>query len=85
MYLLRQEQYRPLKQYEQVVLLIAAEENVFDCVPESKVGELKYGILDYVKENLGEICSALEKSGRLNDADRSAIAKAASDFAARVR
>lgn len=81
MYMLRQDQYNPLKQYEQVILLVAAMANVFDEVPANKVTELKEKILAHVKEKLGEVCENLEKSGKLSDEDRKLIVDAAREAA----
>ena len=77
MYLLRQEQYKPLKAYEQVILLLAGTAGVFDGVKPEQVAELKEKILAAVKSELGELCENLEKSGKLGDDDKNAIIAAA--------
>ena len=82
MYMLRQDQYKPLKQYEQVIILAAAMANVFDDVPANRVTELKEKILAYVRKNLSGVCENLEKSGKLSDEDRKLIVDAAREAAA---
>ena len=82
MYLLRQEQYRPLEQYEQVVILTAAMANAFDGVAPEAVGALKYEILDYVKEKLGDICADIKNSGKLSKEERALIAETAKEYSA---
>lgn len=77
MYLLRQDQYEPLKQYEQVVLLLAGSANIFDNVPSSQVAQLKSEILKTVKAELGDLCENLEKTGKLGDNDKKLIIAAA--------
>lgn len=72
-YLLRQEQYKPLKQYEQVILLLAGEEGLFDGIKPEEVGRLKEKILSAVKGELGSLCENLEKSGKLGDDDKKLI------------
>ncbi|MBO4692855.1 MAG: F0F1 ATP synthase subunit alpha [Clostridia bacterium] len=83
--LLKQGQYEPLAQYEQVILLVAAMANIFDGVAESKIMSLKTGLLDYIREELPDICENLEKNGRLNSADRQSIIDAAGIFVEQVR
>ena len=77
MYLLRQEQYRPLKQYEQVVLLLAAAAGVFDSVLPEEVAALKEKILSFVSSEFGEVCENLEKSGKLGEKEKALIIEAA--------
>ena len=77
MYLLRQEQYKPLKSYEQVILLLAGEDGVFDSVKPEKVQELKEKILAVLKEELGEVCETVEKSGKLAGEDKVLIIETA--------
>ncbi|MBO4432651.1 MAG: F0F1 ATP synthase subunit alpha, partial [Clostridia bacterium] len=48
LWLLRQEQYSSLAQYEQVILLLAADANVFDSVSAQEVSALKEKILAHV-------------------------------------
>lgn len=77
LYLLRQEQYKPLKQYEQVILLLAASSNAFDNVQPEQVAILKEKILEFVKNNLPEICENLERTGKITKEEISQITEAA--------
>ncbi|MBR4910916.1 MAG: F0F1 ATP synthase subunit alpha [Clostridia bacterium] len=73
MYLLRQEQSEPLKVYKQVILLVAAAENVFDSVLPEEVAALKKKIISAAEEGIGDICESIEKSGKLSGDDRDRI------------
>ncbi|MBR4761996.1 MAG: F0F1 ATP synthase subunit alpha, partial [Clostridia bacterium] len=73
MYLLRQEQYQPLEACEQVILLLAAGANVFDSVSSEEVADTGRRIIEAVRNEHGEICSNLEKSGKLGDEEKALI------------
>ena len=77
LWLLRQEQYKPLKQYEQVILLLAASSNAFDNVQPEQVAILKEKILEFVRKSLPEICENLEKTGKITKEEISQITEAA--------
>ena len=77
MYLLRQDCGSPLKQYEQVILLLAADAGIFDFVSCDGVQELKEKILFTVKNEFGELCESLENSGKLSSQNKELIIAAA--------
>ena len=55
MYLLRQPRYRPLTQFEQVVLLVAALGHVMQDIPFDKIAAFKRGFLDYIEREKPEL------------------------------
>lgn len=67
MALLKQPQYHPYSQHEQVVILLAAMAHLFQDVPVKKIGEVKNGLLAYIEENCGELCRQIDKTGLLPD------------------
>ena len=77
MYLLRQDQYKPLKTYEQVILLICADAGLFDGVKPEEVANLKDKILAVVKKEAGEVCESIEKGGKLGETDKNVIIETA--------
>lgn len=77
MQLLRQEQYHPLKSYEQVILLIAAMGHAFQNLPVNAVPEAAKEVLRVVGASLPGICSDIENSGILSESNRASILAAA--------
>ena len=82
MYLLRQEQGKPLKQYEQVIILVLAQEGVFDNFSSDKISALKEKILDKFKSELGDLCEKIENTGKMSGDDRKLITDYATKFSA---
>ena len=56
--------------------------NAFDGVAPEAVGALKYEILDYVKEKLGDVCADIKNSGKLSKEERALIAETAKEYSA---
>ncbi len=73
MALLRQEQYHPYKQYEQVILLTAAMEHIMQDIPARHIRKFSLGLLDFCSKEISDICSDIEKTGRLSDEHRAKI------------
>lgn len=63
MYLLRQPQYNPMKQSEQVITLTAALAGIMQEIPVNKINGFKNGLLDYAKENAPDICGEIDGKG----------------------
>ena len=80
MQLLKQEQYHPLKQSEQVILLVAALAHVMQDVPVQKITEFKHGLLKYVQKHLAAECEAIEKGGQLLDETKNMIIETAKKY-----
>ncbi|MCM1057526.1 MAG: F0F1 ATP synthase subunit alpha [Firmicutes bacterium] len=73
MELLKQAQYCPLKQVDQVILLTAALNHVMQNVSIRRIPEFGKGLIAYVKEQLPDVCMEIEKSGALTDDGRERI------------
>ena len=84
MRLLRQDQYHPLRQYQQVVLLTAVMGRVFDRTPLEEMGSFARELLAWVQSQQAGLCDAIERTGRLSLEDKEEILRTARDFAAQA-
>ena len=82
MALLRQEQYHPYAQHEQVILLVAALGHVFTDVPTAQVPDFSRKLLQAAEASLGDVCSRMDKTGKMTPDDRAVILNFAKQFAA---
>ena len=73
MRLLRQEQYRPYSQHQQVILLTAALDHAFANVPVADTAKSARVLLDMAETTLPELCRKIDRTGQLSDEDRKAI------------
>ena len=80
MRLLRQPQYRPLHQHEQVVLLVAALNHVMQDVPLSELDGFRARYLQHMEQSAGELCRRIDQTGQLSPEDSQAILEAAKAF-----
>ena len=80
MRLLRQPQYRPLCQHEQVALLVAALHRVFQEVPVRQIDRMRRDLLADLEETAGSLCRKIDETGELTDHDVQAIVELAQVF-----
>ncbi len=80
MRLLRQPQYHPYAQEEQVVLLTAAMQHVMQPVSADRIGDYCAGFLSYAHENMSDILRNIRNTGRLSDEDKTRIISEAKLF-----
>lgn len=73
MRLLRQMQYHPMTQHEQVITLVSALDRVMQNVPLDKIKAFQGQLLSFVAEQAPELCEQIDQSGRLTDEDRTEI------------
>ncbi|MCI9578093.1 MAG: F0F1 ATP synthase subunit alpha [Oscillibacter sp.] len=73
MRLLRQPRYAPLSQHEQVVILAAAMARVMLEVPLERMDAFRAHLLSAVKEEAPDLCSRIDRTGRLAPEDREEI------------
>ena len=64
MRLLRQRQYHPFKQHEQVILLVAAQAHLFQDVPVGKIDETAAALLAHMETAEAGIIARIEKTGK---------------------
>ena len=80
MRLLRQRQYHPLRQHEQVVILVAALGHVMEQIPIDKIDDFRTQLLQFMQEQAGELCARIDATGKLVDGDKDEILKLAKQF-----
>jgi F-type H+-transporting ATPase subunit alpha len=80
MQLLKQEQYRPLKQHEQVITLLCALNHLMQEVPLGKIKNFQMKLLQFMEENEGGICAEIDRRGVLTQEMQTAILKNAKRF-----
>ena len=73
MRLLRQPQYAPLSQHQQVALLVAALNHVMQDVPIDQMDQFRTELLDYLEEQAPDLCRRIDRTGRLPEEDREAL------------
>ena len=80
MYILRQPQYKPYSQHEQVILLVAALAKYFMDVSVKQIAEETAKLLDHFETLHADICSKIESTGLLTDEDKKAIINIANEY-----
>ena len=82
MRLLRQPQYRPMQQHEQVMLLVAALHHVMQNIPIRQMDLFRQEYLAHMQKNAAALCHKIDQSGQLSDSDVHSIVEMAQAFAA---
>ena len=77
---MRQEQYKPYKQYEQVIILVVVLNHLLQDVPVSKVKTTMSEILQYIKETHFDIIERIENTHILSDEDKCKIIEIAKHY-----
>ena len=80
MYLLRQQQYKPYSQHEQVILLTVALNKYFMDIPVKDIQDEIKGLLEYFELNHPDIISRIDSTGRIEDDDKQAIIEYAKEY-----
>ena len=73
MRLLRQPQYHPLCQHEQVILLVAALHHVLQDVPLRQMDRFRKDFLADMERTAGSLCRKIDQTGELSDSDMQSI------------
>lgn len=84
MQLLKQPQYSPYKQSEEVILLFAAERRFFENFEKERTGEIKKKLIKYLSENHGDVLYELEIKKEFSDGLRERAEAAVKEFLAGV-
>jgi F-type H+-transporting ATPase subunit alpha len=74
---LKQEQYAPLRVAEQIAVLIAVNEGVFDSIPPEEVPEAEKKIRVRVLKERGELCEGIEQGEKISEDDINALKETA--------
>ena len=80
MRLLRQKQYHPYSQHEQVILLTAALGHIFTDVKTDEIPSVSRNMLDAAEAQIPDICEKIDRTGQTDDSDRKAILEFAKKF-----
>ena len=80
MRLLRQKQYHPMKQHEQVIMLVASLNHVMLDVPLADMEHFRKALLDDVKKQAPDLCNRLDQTGQMSDDDCNEILRHSQNF-----
>ena len=80
MRLLRQRQYHPFRQHEQVILLVAAQAHLFQDVPVAKIDETAAALLAYMETAEAALIARIEKTGKASPEELSRLRETAAAF-----
>jgi len=76
---LKQPQFDPIPAAEQVAILVAATEGLFDNLRPEQIVEASARIRQTLLEQLPRICQSIQAGSKLSDPDRQALVKLAQD------
>ena len=82
MRMLRQGQYRPLQQYQQVIILVSALNHAMETIPVNDISRFMPALLDYFWWKHQSLCEHIERTGVLTEQDREEIVSIARERAA---
>ena len=80
MRLLRQPQYHPLSQAQEVILLVCASAHILQDIDLARIAAFREGLLSYILGADRELCERIEASGELTDEDRERIIELSGTF-----
>lgn len=83
MRLLRQRQYHPLNQHQQVVTLVAALGHLFQDVPVDQIDQAQRELIEELEGQAPDLCQRIDQTGKLPDEDRQEIVRLAKAFLTR--
>ena len=73
MYMLRQDQLKPYRQYEQVIILVVVLSHLLQNVPAEEVRPIVGEVLQLISEQHFDLAERIESTGQLSDSDRAEI------------
>ncbi len=80
MRLLRQRQYHPYAQHQQVILLLAAQAHLFQNVPVEQIEETAMRLLSSLEQSEASLCQKIEQTGQATPEELSRLREAAAAF-----
>ena len=83
MRLLRQRQYHPLNQHQQVVTLVAALGHLFQDVPVDQIDQAQQDLIEELEGQAPDLCQRIDQTGKLPDEDRQEIVRLTKAFLTR--
>ena len=82
MQMLRQKQYHPYAQHEQVIILLVMLAHTMQEVPAADITECIGKMLEFFHTSYGALCEQIDETGLFSDEDRDTILKAGRKFVA---
>lgn len=82
MRMLRQKQYHPKSQHEQVITLVMALAHTMRGIPADAIADFTEGLMKLFEEEHSDICSRIDSTGKLEDDMREEIIRISSDYRA---
>lgn len=83
MRLLRQRQYHPLNQHQQVITLVAALGHLFQDVPVDQIDQAQQELIEELEGQAPDLWQRIDQTGKLPDEDRQEIVRLAKEFLTR--
>lgn len=80
MQLLKQEQYHPYRQHEQVILLVIALSHVLQEIPPAQVSGVGRELLLAIKDQLPDVCTEIDRTGVLSEENKQEILRTAKRY-----
>lgn len=77
---LKQRQYRNYSVREMIVLLIVAQNELVDKIPEKQLVAFNEGLLDYLRANCSSLYDEIDPDAKISDSVREKILAAAEDY-----
>ncbi|NET30431.1 MAG: hypothetical protein F6K19_00250 [Cyanothece sp. SIO1E1] len=74
---LKQDQYKPIPVAEQIAVLLAATQGLFDALPIEQMTTAQRAIRKVIAHQLADVCDRIENREDLSEGDRKAILDAA--------
>ena len=71
--ILKQSQYKPIPVAEQIAVLLAVIQGVFDRVSLDKIGTIEKAVRQAIKERLPDVCQRIELGKKLSEGDRQVL------------
>ena len=81
MRMLRQPQYKPYSQHQQVVMLVSAIAHCMQGIPATDINKFTAELNTSFEDAHGDICSEIDKTGQLSDENKETIIEFASKLA----
>ena len=82
MRLLRQPQYKPYSQHQQVILLVSALGHIFETVPIERINSFSKELLEHFELTKSSLCRNIDENGQLPDNVKEEILETAKAFLA---
>jgi F-type H+-transporting ATPase subunit alpha len=74
---LKQRQYAPMRVAEQIAVLVAVNEGVFDPLPLDEIAEAEKRLRETMSEQVGDLCHRIEEGEKISDDDIKALVETA--------